>query len=213
MAADGKALVGGILNEDQRNLSTRFPLDDRQCVAGLLDDLVAADIIPSAVYPEDEFDDYREQVVALATHDGRITYIFPEEARLLYALAHVLRPQRTAFLGSYYGYWALWAMPGIVAGGGTVTLVDVDPAVMAIAERNFAAMGWADVTDFVVADAIEVAPRLHDVDLCVLDAESSRTDPTPTCVTRPSTSRSCGQRRRPSAPAVSLSPTTCSSRT
>jgi predicted O-methyltransferase YrrM len=175
METRGGRLFGDRLNEDQRNLSTRIRVDDRQYVAELLEDLRGAGICASTVYPEEAFDDYRDRVASDTDHSGRVTYIFPEEARLLFALAHVLRPKRAAFLGSYYGYWASWALPGIAAAGGRATLVDIDPAVMAIAERNLAALGMARHVEFVVADAIEMAPRrLRNVDLCVLDAEGPK---------------------------------------
>src|SRR5882672_9330106 len=128
MAAHGEAVVGEALNEDQRNLSTRFPLDGRQYVAEILDDLHAIGVITSVCYPEDEFGEYRDLVARCTGHGGRTTYIFPEEARLLFALAHLLAPLKSVFLGSYYGYWALWALPGIVAAGGRATLVDINPA-------------------------------------------------------------------------------------
>jgi predicted O-methyltransferase YrrM len=179
MSANGEALVGTLLNEDQRNLSTRFPADARQLVAGVLRDLLQAGIVESVTYPEQDFEGYWRRVTERADHGGRVTYIFPEEARLLYSLAHIIRPKKTVFLGSYYGYWALWAMPGIVAAGGTATLVDIDPAVMAIAERNFTTLGWAHATEFVVADAIDRAGALRDVDLCVLDAEGPKDAPDP----------------------------------
>jgi predicted O-methyltransferase YrrM len=171
MTTEGESAARGLLNEDQRNLSTRFPLDDRRYVDELLRDLNTAGIVTSATQPDRAFTVYRERVAQCTEHGGRTTYIFPEEARLLFALAHVLQPKRAVFLGSYYGYWALWALPGIVAAGGTATLVDVDPAVMSIAERNVAALGFAHAVEPVVADAIEVARGLQDIDLCVLDAE------------------------------------------
>ncbi len=47
------------------------------------------------------------------------------------------------FLGSYYGYWAAWAVPAVAARGGRVTLVDPDPTACAVARRNFAPYGDA----------------------------------------------------------------------
>jgi predicted O-methyltransferase YrrM len=171
----GERVLGDLLNEDQRNLSTRLRADDRRYVAEILVDLRAAAICHSTQYPERAFDVHRQQVAELTEHGGRVTYIFPEEARLLFALAYILRPRHAAFLGSYYGYWASWALPGIVAAGGRATLVDIDPAVMELAERNLAALGLARHVDFVVGDATGAASaRLRDVDLCVLDAEGPK---------------------------------------
>lgn len=169
------------LNEDQANLSTRFPRDERGFVAGILAELVEAGVLDAVDYPEEEFAELRRQVVSRWAHDGRTTYIFPEEARLLFALAHLTRPRHAVFLGSYYGYWAVWALPAVLAAGGRATLVDIDPAVMELAERNLTALGLAGGVDsrveFRVADATSYPVGQHGVDLCVLDAEGPRDAP------------------------------------
>ncbi|MFF3502480.1 O-methyltransferase [Streptomyces sp. NPDC003247] len=159
------------LNEDQLNLSTRFPVDERAFVAEVLEGLERDGVIASTDYPEDEFEALRERVARQFAHEGRTTYIFPEEARLLFALCHLLAPRRTVFPGSYYGYWAVWALPGIRAAGGTATLIDIDPGTMALAERNLTALGLADGVEFATTDAIAHGRTLEPVDLCVLDAE------------------------------------------
>ncbi|MFI7002706.1 O-methyltransferase [Nocardia sp. NPDC050175] len=169
------------LNADQLNLSTRFPMDERSMVAHVLAQLRHDGVITSTDYPEAGFDEWRSRVVSTFDHAGQRTYIFPEEERLLFALSHIAAPTRAVFAGSYYGYWAVWAMPGILAAGGTATLIDIDPDNMALAERNFKAMGCADVVEFAVADAIEAGRGLETVDLCVLDAEGPKpTDALPT---------------------------------
>jgi predicted O-methyltransferase YrrM len=159
------------LNEDQFNLSTRFPVDERAFVAEVLEGLRQDGVIAATDYPEDEFAALRERVARQFAHEDRTTYIFPEEARLLFALCHLLAPRRTVFPGSYYGYWAVWALPGIRAAGGTATLIDIDPDTMALAERNLTALGLADGVEFATTDAIAHGLALDPVDLCVLDAE------------------------------------------
>lgn len=159
------------LNEDQFNLSTRFPVDERAFVAEVLEGLRQDGVIAATDYPEDEFEALRERVARQFAHEDRTTYIFPEEARLLFALCHLLAPRRTVFPGSYYGYWAVWALPGIRAAGGTATLIDIDPDTMALAERNLTALGLADGVEFATTDAIAHGLALDPVDLCVLDAE------------------------------------------
>lgn len=173
-------LIDAGLNEDRRNLSTRFPLDDDRYVAEILADLDAAGVITGVDYPDGEFEQLAKRVAEHTDHGGKMTFIFPEEARLLFALAHRVHPLNAVFLGSYYGYWAVWALPAVIAAGGRATLVDIDPEVMALAERNFTALGFADSVDFVVADAIEYSrTELRDVDLCVLDAEGPKDAPDP----------------------------------
>ncbi|MGW0635016.1 O-methyltransferase [Nocardia salmonicida] len=159
------------LNRDKQNLSTRFPHDDHACVQEILGELAETGIVSGAEYPAEEFERYAARVATEFDHAGRITFIFPEESRLMFALAHQLRPRHAVFLGSYYGYWATWALPAIAESGGRVTLVDIDPDVMALAERNIAALGFGSLVEFVVADAAACAGTLRDVDLCVIDAE------------------------------------------
>ncbi|ULR49637.1 O-methyltransferase [Streptomyces deccanensis] len=159
------------LNEDQFNLSTRFPVDERAFVAQVLEGLEQDGVIASTDYPDDEFEALRERVAEQFAHEDRATYIFPEEARLLFALCHLLAPRRTVFPGSYYGYWAVWALPGIRAAGGTATLIDIDPNTMALAERNLTTLGLVDGVEFATTDAIAHGRGLDPVDLCVLDAE------------------------------------------
>ncbi|SCF24432.1 Predicted O-methyltransferase YrrM [Micromonospora matsumotoense] len=146
----------------------------------VLADLADAGLVPEARYPRPEFERLANLVVDRFEHAGRTTFIFPEEARLLFALAHQVRPRNAVFLGSYYGYWAIWAAPAVLASGGRMTLVDVDADAMATARSNMAALGFADSVDFVVADAIDFAQhQLRDVDLCVLDAEGPKEGPVP----------------------------------
>ena len=83
------------LSEDQLNLSTRFPHDERGYVAEILADLHEAGVLDSVEYPNDEFEDLRRMVAECFVHDCRTTYIFPEEARLLFAVAHLIRPRNT----------------------------------------------------------------------------------------------------------------------
>jgi len=167
------------LDRDKQNLSTRFPVDDHACVTNALELLAEDGLVPGSDYPVDAFDALAERVAKGWDHAGRTTFIFPEEARLMFALSHQVRPRNPVFLGSYYGYWAIWALPAVAAAGGRVTLVDIDEGVMSLAERNIAALGYSDLVDFVVADASEYARTLRDVDLCVLDAEGPLDAPDP----------------------------------
>mgnify|MGYP005814121863 CR=1 FL=1 len=166
---------GGLpgLNEDQANLATRFPKDERRFVAEVLAELHDSGMARSREYSESDYQAFRDSIEGSFEHRGRATYIFPEEARLLYALTQVSRPQSVLFLGSYYGYWAAWAMPGVIAAGGHATLVDVDPDAMECARANFERAGFAAHADFVVADATRPCGP-GEVDLVVLDAEGPK---------------------------------------
>lgn len=110
-------------------------------------------------------------------HQGFGTYIYPEEGRLLLAIALAWRPRRTIFLGSYYGYWAAWALPGIAAGGGSAVLLDPDPRAAAVAQDNLSRLD-PDARLEVVCSTGEDYLARHGggpYDLVVLDAELPRT--------------------------------------
>lgn len=171
-AVDGLRCDDWGLNEDQLNLATRFAHDGAATVRDMLTTLSHDGAIASPEYPEAEFDAYEAQVERRFVHGPNLTFIFPEEARFLFALAWIAAPQRTVFLGSYYGYWAIWAMPAIAAAGGHAVLIDPDAAVLELSRANMERFGYADRCTFVCADA---AAHLHSTsdgyDLAVLDAE------------------------------------------
>ncbi|MGC5342625.1 O-methyltransferase [Streptomyces sp. DT171] len=162
------------LNEDQFNLSTRLPVNEWAYTERILEELADAGVIGSTCYPADEFGPLYNTVAATFRHGPYKTYIFPEEARLLFALAHILEPRRTVFPGSYYGYWAVWAMPGIIAAEGTATLVDINTDTMRRAQDNLRALGLDEGVDYVTEDAIAFGRALDRVDFCVLDAEGPK---------------------------------------
>ena len=168
------------LDEDQIHLSSRLAHDEVSKVDGILYDLKGAGVIDSVEYPKQEFDAYRQQVYESYDHGQYSTYIFPDEERLLYALAHILQPKSTVFLGSYYGYWGIWAMPGIQKGGGKACFLDVNPDVNALAERNYTEMGFAAHTEFLTKDGIGFCESTsQSFDLVVLDAECPKDHPNP----------------------------------
>jgi len=173
------ALMGAGLNEDQIHLSTRFPIDEEGLVDRILEDLVARGAIPSARYPKDRFVEFRSLIDHEYDHGAYETYIFPEEARLMFALAWITGPRRTAFLGSYYGYWGVWALPGIERAGGEAWFVDLDPRVNEVAACNLRRFGF-DRVRVVTQDAVEFASRFGErLDLVGLDAEGPPDHPEP----------------------------------
>jgi predicted O-methyltransferase YrrM len=114
-------------------------------------------------------------------HRGYGTYIYPEEGRLLLAVALASQCRHAVFLGSYYGYWAAWAIPAMAARGGKVVLVDPDPRAGDVARNNLAHL-YPTAQIEVVCDTgehyLQQAPD-RPFDLVVLDAEVPRTDPDP----------------------------------
>jgi predicted O-methyltransferase YrrM len=171
----GVAELGGTgLNEDQLNLSSRFPVDERAFVADALDQLAAQGLLSGTDYPEAEFDQLWRTVGAKLRHGGFMTYIFPEEARLLFAIAHIAQPRTMVFPGSYYGYWAVWALPGISKVGGRATLIDIDRKAGAVALANLTELGMADNVSYVDSDAFAYGATLSEVDMVIIDAEGPK---------------------------------------
>ncbi|CAJ3410683.1 O-methyltransferase [Burkholderia pseudomallei] len=114
-------------------------------------------------------------------HQGLGTYIYPEEGRLLLAIALAFQPRNAVFLGSYYGYWAAWALPAIVACGARAVLVDPDPRVAEVARRSLARL-YPGARVEIVCDTGEhyLAGGGGPFDLVVLDAELPRDHVDPT---------------------------------
>ena len=109
-------------------------------------------------------------------HAGSTTYIYPEEGYLLQTLAQAFTAKRAIFLGSYYGYWAAWAMPAIQAAGGSAVLLDPDERCCDLARRNLTKL-YPDAAIEVVCstgqDYLANYDRHQDgaFDFVVLDAE------------------------------------------
>ena len=98
------------LNEDQINLSARFPLDKREFVRRAMAQCRALDLIADDRYNAETIEQNLANVDARHDHSKYMTYIFfPEESALLYAIVRNMRPRRAACMGSYYGYWAVAA--------------------------------------------------------------------------------------------------------
>src|SRR5579862_9082043 len=139
------------LNEDQINLSARFPNDKHDFVRRAMSQCRALDIIADDHYDAEIVEQDLAKVDAGYDHGNYLTYIFPEENALLYAIVRNVRPRRAACMGSYYGYWAVAAKaahPDLV-----MTLLDVNPAVMDLSRKNFEHLGLARDTTFTVGDA------------------------------------------------------------
>lgn len=180
LGRDPSIFEGAGLRPHDVPFARRLPSDERACVDQILRDLQARGLLPARAYDERGHAQHARQVAARFDHGGRRTYIYPEEARLLFALVELLRPREVVFLGSYYGYWAIWALPGLRAHGGRATLVDVDPEVARLSAANIAALGYEDVARVVVGDAREVLDTLErPIDLAVVDAECPPDHPDP----------------------------------
>lgn len=168
------------LNENQRALSARMHWDDGAFVDAAVRRCAADGLLASERHDDAGYVRFRDRMAAEWDHAGRTTFIFPEEARLLYAIASVARPRRIAVLGSYYGYWAAWAVAGAGAALESAVLLDVDPAVTELARANLGRVGLAERATALTADAIvHMESSREPVDMLVLDAEGPDSGPDP----------------------------------
>jgi len=162
------------LNEDQINLSARSPRDKHEFVRRAMAQCRALDLIGDDRYDAEIVEQNLANVDAKYDHANYMTYIFPEESALLYAIVRNVRPRRAACMGSYYGYWAVAAKaahPDL-----DITLLDVNPTVMDLARKNFELLGLARDATFIVGNAEDIASGLGNIDLLILDAEGPKSE-------------------------------------
>ncbi len=180
LLASKQALMDQGVAEADVHFCSRFPSNEKTFVEQTLADLVRNDILPNDQYCTDEFVDFANIIQLQYMHDNYATYIYPEEARLLYALSAIKKPKRVAYLGSYYGYWAVWTLPHVQKHGGNAYLLDVDQKVIDLATRNIRKLGFEGCASAINQDAIEFMRNVDDdFDMIVIDAECDQSHPDP----------------------------------
>lgn len=168
-------LLHGDFNEDMLNLSARMPPDPEKYVDTLLEMLFEHGIIPSKTYNKEVYDETEKIFSHNFNHRNNKTFIFPEESRLLFALADITKPRKIAFMGSYYAFWALWVLPALPIGS-TVWLMDIDTNSQALATENINNLSLAEEVEIIQIgeDAIKYIKNIMDLDWIVLDAEGPK---------------------------------------
>jgi predicted O-methyltransferase YrrM len=176
-------LIAAGLPPEDVHFAKRYPESADSFVRQALLDLRGAGIIRSADHDAAHYRKIVEEMGRYYSHGHFRTYIYPEEAQLLYALTAIEQPRRAIFLGSYYGYWAHPAILAIARSGGSAVLVDPDPSAQDIARSNVTNAGIAGSVEIVVATGQQYLSALPDgspsFDLVVLDAETPRDHPDP----------------------------------
>jgi predicted O-methyltransferase YrrM len=171
-------VAGGVPDEDV-DYAKRYPADRDKFLRDTLNTLREQGVIAAA-----EIDP--QQLVAARTrlarwdHGDRTTYIYPEEADILAALAILQRPRHVIFLGAYYGYWAGAILPALAESGGRAVLIDPDPDCCMLAINNLTHeidQGLVEVIS-TTGEAFVSRPG-PDFDMVVIDAEVSRDHPDP----------------------------------
>jgi len=170
------ALVNAGIPAADVDFAKRYP----GAIESFVSDVYQGDTLKGLLtLPTDWIAECHKTAQALATsfeHEGSTTYIYPEEGYLLQTLATAFAAKRAIFLGSYYGYWAAWAMPAIQAAGGSAVLLDPDERCCDLARRNLTKL-YPDAAIEVVCstgqDYLAHYDRTQDgaFDFVVLDAE------------------------------------------
>jgi predicted O-methyltransferase YrrM len=163
------------LPQDDVQFAKRYPRSEPNFVDQELRRLSARGILPVSTYDRRLYDEVAQRIQTDYEHGSFHTYIYPEEARLLFAVADIAKPRAAIFLGSYYGYWAYAAIQTIAAHGGSVVLVDPDPIAQAVAQRNIARAEFRDAVSIITTCGEDYLDSNDtSFDFVVLDAEGPR---------------------------------------
>ena len=119
------------LNEDKFNLTLRYSTFEQslsECISRRVRESLR--LTPELVAEV-------KRIRSAFDHGDYSTYIFPEEEEVLASFVAAYQSTNVLVVGSYYGYWASMAAAVVFKNGGTITLVDPDPAAMTLAKLNF----------------------------------------------------------------------------
>ena len=164
-------------DESYRGMAAKYPADFDSHADEIYRELVTRGMLED-VPSSSDLDAFRERIESEYDHGKRHTFIHHDEARLVYRISKSVRPEFMLAIGSYYGYWAVWAMPGVVDGNGSAVLIDPDPEVCAMARENLSRLGYGDTAKVECARAEEVLARTNrHANLVLLDASGSQEHP------------------------------------
>ena len=150
-------------------------------VISMLEDFVNQGGFADLNYGECEFENYSAKIRPEYDDGGFVTAIFPEDELFMYAAAKLTAPKTMFMAGSYFGYWAIWAMEAVQANGGICTLSDINPEVTRVSEINMKKFGFADNVKLTTDDAEQLLlSGDEEIDLLALDATGAWNDPRPT---------------------------------
>ena len=155
-------------------------MDDKKPAEAIVRYLTEKKLISSPENMYDGFDEYRDYIYQNYDHGNFYSSIHPEDERLLYAISAITGPQNAFVAGSYYGYFAIWAMKNIAERGGMCILSDINRRVCELAKSNFDRLGFKDHSKVYCEEAEKLmAERGEPIDLLLLDAVGNWNDPRP----------------------------------
>lgn len=105
--------------------------------------------------------------------------VAPNQGKLLYLLARMMKARNVLEVGTLAGYSTIWLARG-VADGGRVTTLEIDPKHADVARQNIASAGLSDVVDVRLGSAHDtlaalVADGAGPFDLVFIDADKAST--------------------------------------
>jgi predicted O-methyltransferase YrrM len=136
------------------------------------------DWIRDRVIPHD--DALRESVERSDAGGLPSIQVDPTMGKLLNLLARMVHAERILEVGTLGGYSTIWLARALPADGKLITL-EYSPEHAAVAEKNIAGAGLADLVDLRVGPALEELPRIAEAgegpfDFVFIDADKSNQD-------------------------------------
>ena len=167
-------------NEYNINRISLTPPDEKLPTETIVKYLADKNIIPASENMYEGFDEYRKYIRENYSHGEFITFIYPEDELLLYAIAKITQPKNVFVAGAYYGYFAVWAMKTVSENGGMAVLSDINEKVCELAKENFRKLGYENNSKVYCEDSkVLLANRRDPIDMLVLDATGKYDDPVP----------------------------------
>ncbi|MCL2773273.1 MAG: class I SAM-dependent methyltransferase [Oscillospiraceae bacterium] len=177
MVADASLSGAAWFNEYSIKRISLMPPDEKLPAETIINYLTNNNIISKCENMYDGFDEYRKYIRENYNHGKFITFIYPEDERLLYAVTKITQPKKIFVAGSYYGYFAVWAMKTISENGGTAILSDINGEVCELAKENFEKLGYGNNAEIYCEDSETLlARRTESIDMLVLDATGKYDD-------------------------------------
>jgi len=113
-----------------------------------------------------------ETVQDIAQKQGRRMNVPTTDGRLLRLMAETIGAKTVVEIGTSNGISAIWMGLALQKTGGKLITHEIDPDTAALARKNFAAAGVADIVTVVEGDAHETVSKLTGpIDLVFIDAD------------------------------------------
>ncbi len=115
-----------------------------------------------------------EAMQQINREQGRMLNVPPQDGRLLRLLCEAIDAKSVVEFGTSNGISSIWMSAALRKTGGKITTHEIDPDTAALARKNFATAGVADLVTVVEGDGHETAKKLSakgPIDLVFIDAD------------------------------------------